>query len=268
MTSSKSKLAGECFLRSHDYRWLVHRWKTAARDAGLRLSRIGTSGDHAVYMLRSKAPPSGAFRLYLSAGIHGDESATTEALLSWVARKTTRLRNMDLTIFPCLNPWGLAHNKRTDAEGIDLNRCYNHPKAVPHIAAQCEIIHRMHFDLALILHEDYDARGAYVYETSAARPHLAEEILHAMNLHVPRDSRRMIDGSRARKGVIRRRVACDTLPEWPEAFFLHFGHASRTFTIETPSEEAIEKRVAAHRAAIESAIAACKRHLCNRPRHS
>jgi hypothetical protein len=33
----------------------------------------------------------------------------------------------------------------------------------------------------------------------------------------------------------------------PEAFRLHLRHADRTFTLETPSEESLEMRVALHR---------------------
>lgn len=265
MTSSRSKPAAEDHSRSHDYPWLVRRWRNTARSAGLTIARIGTSGGHDVIALRSKSLKPGTLRLYLSAGIHGDESASTEALLSWVALNKSRCTALDLTILPCLNPWGLVHNKRTDAEGIDLNRCYHAPQSVPHLAAHAALIAGKRFDLALILHEDYDARGVYVYETSPKRPHLGETIITAMTRHLPADPRRRIDGSPAKSGVIRRRVTRDTLPEWPEAFLLHFEHADRTFTIETPSEASIEDRVAAHRAAIDAALSACKHHLSSRP---
>ena len=262
MTSSRSKPEAEDFSRSHDYPWLIRRWRTAARTAGLAMSSIGTSGGHEVFALRSKSP--GSFRLYLSAGIHGDESASTEAILSWVKTNASRLEDFDLTIFPCLNPWGLVHNKRTDADGIDLNRCYLVPDSIPHLSAQASLIAGRRFDLAIILHEDYDARGVYVYETTAKRPFLGESIIAAMGTHLPADVRRRIDDSPAKGGVIRRRVTRDTLPEWPEAFLLHFEHADCTFTIETPSEAAINSRVTAHRAAIDAAISGCKRHLSSR----
>ncbi len=265
MTSSKSKQAAEEFSRSHDYPWLVKRWKSAARKAGLGFSSFAQSGGFEIYWARSISASPGSLRLYLSAGIHGDESASTEAVLSWVSGNQHLLPSLDLTIFPCLNPWGLTHNKRTDDQGIDLNRCYKNPHTTPHIAAQCALIAAKHFDLAIILHEDYDARGVYVYETSATRPHLGEKIITAMERHLPHDPRSRIDGSRSRHGVIRRRVSPDTLPEWPEALLLHFGHADRTFTIETPSECSIHNRVASHCDGIDAAVTECKRHLCYRP---
>jgi hypothetical protein len=45
------------------------------------------------------------------------------------------------------------------------------------------------------------------------------------------------------------------MPEWPEAFLLHFHGAVRVFTIETASEFHIDSRVEAHVAAIDAAIA-------------
>ena len=40
----------------------------------------------------------------------------------------------------------------------------------------------------------------------------------------------------------------------PEALWLHLKHSNRTFTVETPSEFALERRVAAHIAVIEEMV--------------
>ena len=260
MTSSKSKRAVEdARLRCHDYPLLARRWRAIAKTAGLRVRPFATVSGHPVLHLESIRPPAGAPRIYLSAGIHGDEPAGCLALLEWVSANPRTARALDLTVFPCLNPWGLTHNKRTDEAGRDLNRCYR-DSAGSHTAAHIALLQNQRFDLALILHEDYDAAGCYIYETSARRPHLAETLLAAMAPHIPPDPRRLIDGSRAKNGVIRRRVTAETLPDWPEAFALHFFHAKRTFTIETPSELSIHARTAAHAAAIEAAIHAATLH--------
>jgi hypothetical protein len=54
-----------------------------------------------------------------------------------------------------------------------------------------------------------------------------------------------------RRRVERRRFA---RMGYPEAIWLHLEHSERTFTLETPSEFAIEDRVRAHVAAIEAAV--------------
>ena len=78
---------------------------------------------------------AGAPSLYVSAGIHGDEPAGVEGLIQWAEDSLPLLTGWNFSFFPCLNPWGLERNIRTDAEGRDLNRCY-HSRKVPQIAAQ------------------------------------------------------------------------------------------------------------------------------------
>jgi len=102
------------------------------------------------------------------------------------------------------------------------------------------------FEVAACLHEDYDARGFYLDEIAATRPHLGGEICRELTRIMPADSRSKIDGHTARGGLIRRRIRPDTLPGHPEAFRLHFHHAARTFTLETPSEESLPARVSLH----------------------
>ncbi|MFZ4775519.1 MAG: M14 family metallopeptidase [Terrimicrobiaceae bacterium] len=243
-------------LRSHDYPLLIRRWRRAAAAAGLTLQAFAKSGGYPIYCLSSKPSAKPRPAIYFSAGIHGDESAATEGLISWVEKNPRIIRNFHADIFPCLNPWGLVNNNRLDIRGRDLNRCYNKPH-VPQIRAQLKIFSQRRFDLALTLHEDYDARGLYIYEVPGKRPFWAEDLLIAASRHVPSDPRSSIEGRRAKNGIVRRKVSPDMMPDWPEALLLHFTHASRTFTIETPSEFSIDARVAAQEAVIGLAVKKC-----------
>jgi hypothetical protein len=162
-----------------------------------------------------------------------------------------------MLIFPCLNPWGLINNVRVDPRGRDLNRCFNR-KRVPQIRAQKKVLGKSRFDLALTLHEDFDARGLYLYEIPSIRPYWGEDILRAAASHIQPDPRSQIEGRRAKGGIIRKTITPDLMPEWPEAFVLHFSHAARTFTIETPSECSLANRVAAQAAIIACAVAKCR----------
>jgi len=243
-------------LCSHDYALLIRRWKKAAGAAGLKMGTFSESGGYPIHWLASAPPPKPMPSVYLSAGIHGDEPAATEGLLDWVEKNPRVLRKFRALIFPCLNPWGLVNNNRLDPRGRDLNRCFNKIR-VPQIRAQLKILRGQSFDLALTLHEDYDARGLYIYEVAGRRPFWAEDLLRAASPQVPPDPRSRIEGRKARAGVVRRRVSPDLMPDWPEAFLLHFAHAARTFTIETPSEFAIDVRVAAHRAVLDRAVKRC-----------
>lgn len=243
-------------LRSHDYPHLVRRWRKAAAAAGLKMEKYAESGGHPIYFLVSEPSSKRLPSIYLSAGIHGDEPAATEGLLAWVGQNARLVRQFRALIFPCLNPWGLVNNNRLDSRGRDLNRCFNKIR-VPQIRAQLKILRESRFDLALTLHEDYDAHGVYIYEVAGKTPFWGEELLRAAGCHVPADGRAMIEGRRAKNGIVRRKVSPDLMPDWPEAFLLHFAHASRTFTIETPSEFAIDDRVAAQMAVVDLAVKKC-----------
>lgn len=220
----------------------------------MRIEAFAEADGFPLLHIQTKRPQEGRPWFYFSAGIHGDEPASTEALLEWVLRNPLRARAMNLRIFPCLNPWGLVNNCRTDAQGRDLNRCYRAMSHSP-IAEHTRLAKANQYEVAVVLHEDYDARGVYVYETSPVRPYLGESIIAAMARHILPDPRKRIDSSKARGGVIRRRVGPETLPDWPEAFLLHFHCARRVFTVETPSEFHIDARVEAHVAAIDAALA-------------
>src|SRR5690606_35903953 len=108
-----------------------------------------------------KLQPTGG--LYISAGIHGDEAGSTEALIDWAEAHTAELRDLPLMIFPCLNPWGLVNNMRHDRHGYDLNRSF-HRDDLPVIHRWRELVSPYKFAISLMLHEDYDAQGLYLYE--------------------------------------------------------------------------------------------------------
>jgi hypothetical protein len=233
----------------------MERWlKVCGTESGL-ISGIFAEGDgYPLMVVESVEPDPGKPSLYFSAGIHGDEPAPVEALIGWAEENPGLLASLNLTIFPCLNPWGLERNIRFDSEGRDLNRCYNSRKFL-RIAAQREVLRGRRFDLAASLHEDYDAHGFYLYEIAATLPHLGESIRDALSGIMPADARSRIDGHRAHAGVIRRRIHPRTMHGHPEAFFLHFRHASRTLTFETPSEEALSTRISAQKAFLDAVTA-------------
>ena len=247
-------------VRTHNYPALIRRWECAAAAAGLEIRAFAESGGFPIYCLESRPSRDERPSLYISAGIHGDEAASTEGLIHWAEKNPRVIRKFRALIFPCLNPWGLANNCRLDPRGRDLNRCFNKSR-VPQIREQLKILGRSRFDLSLMLHEDFDAQGVYIYEVSGVRPFWAEKFLEATAAHLPRDPRRSIEGRRARDGIVRRKITPDLMPDWPEAFLLHFAHATRTFTIETPSEFSIDARVAAQMAVLDVAAQLCLREF-------
>lgn len=207
-----------------------------------------------VFAVEPKRPPAdGLPGLYLSAGIHGDEPASTEALLTWADRRARALARVRFLIFPCLNPWGLFNNTRRNEAGIDLNRGYLRGD-VPVIAAQKAVVAGRTFDAAMMLHEDFDAHGIYLYELPNKRPFWGEKLLAAGSKHVPCEPRARVEGRPCRGGLIRPRITPGEMLEHPEAFFVAFGPSQRSLTFETPSEFSLTARVCAHGAVLDELL--------------
>ena len=240
--------------RSHDYRFLIERWRNVARHAEVTLRRLVKADGCEHYYLRTKALGS-TDGIYISAGIHGDEPASTEALITWAENNPRVLIERPLLLFPCLNPWGLVNNTRGNMAGVDLNRAF-HRDDLPVITAVRQLVARRQFAAALMLHEDYDGQGVYLYEIQRVLPKWGEALLAAARPHLPTDPRTVIDGRKVTGGIHRRHVDRRVFARigYPEAIWLHLEHSARTFTIETPSEFALERRVAAHVAVIEECV--------------
>ncbi len=243
--------------RAHDYAWLIRRWRSVAARAGLVLRKYGEAAGHDLFYLCPGKLRQDVPAIYLSAGIHGDEPGATEGLLAWAEKNTALLRRINPLLFPCINPWGLVNNCRLDAEGRDLNRSF-HDTGVPQIVAHMTLLADQSFDLALMLHEDYDATGVYLYEIPIRKPWWGELMIEAASRHIEPDHRRRIEGRGARHGVLRPRLLDTTkLPGWPEAFVFYFRKTPRVFTVETPSEFHLDERVAAHVALVSQAVSLC-----------
>ncbi len=213
---------------------------------------ICSEAGYRVYAVRTKRLRKNA-QIYISAGIHGDEPAATEGLVTWAERNIDILRGVSCLLVPCLNPWGLVNNCRFDEAGRDLNRRFDRsPGAVP--AAMRKLLHGHSFEVALMLHEDFDGQGIYIYEVQEVKPYWGEALLQAASRNMPIDPRAKIDSRRARKGVVRRPVNPSLITLAPEAIYLHQHHARRTFTFETPSEFGISERVESQIALVDACV--------------
>lgn len=239
--------------RAHDYLLLVRRWRAVARRHGLVMRKFGEEAGYSLYYLFPRARRLSGADIYLSAGIHGDEPASSEGLIHWAESDGASLLTHNFLIFPCLNPWGLVNNVRTDSQQRDLNRSY-HLQEVMQTVAHLNILKGRRFDGALSLHEDYDAEGLYLYEIRGPLPTWGEAIRDAASAFVRVDERTKIEGRKSEKGIVRRRFNGLTMPLRPEALHLFIEHSCRVITFETPSEFAIEDRVAAQTAAIQAFV--------------
>ena len=241
--------------RCHDYRYLIQGWKRVARKLEAKLQPYCQyDGEILYYLARWSKKSQREIDLYLSAGIHGDEPAGPEALLQWAERNGAKLGRMNYLIFPCLNPWGIKNNCRYDSKGNDLNRSFRSGVKLQCILAWRKLLKNYQFQTALMLHEDYDAQGTYLYELNRTKKKLGEELIESARPWIAPEPRKTVDGRRCRNGLIRPAIDPKRLTLHPEAIYLYFHHTSRSITIETPSEFSLDCRVEAQVTMIEKAV--------------
>jgi murein peptide amidase A len=146
-------------------------------------------------------------RIGLFAGIHGDEPEGVHALVSF-------LRQLDaspelatgycLFAYPICNPTGFEDCTRHARSGKDLNREFWKDSTEPEVALlQSELVSHS-FDGIISLHTDDSSHGFYGFARGATlTQHLIKPALEAVEEFLPRNGDEVIDGFRARNGIIR-----------------------------------------------------------------
>jgi protein MpaA len=233
---------------------LAERLAVAARAGGFYVDRFGSARGYPLIALTKPASTDGRPSVYLSAGIHGDEPASPLALLRLLEAGTFDAR-ASWYLCPLLNPTGLAAGTRENAEGVDLNRDYRHGATVE-VAAHIAWLRRQPaFALTLCLHEDWEAKGFYLYELNPEkRPSLAGAMIAAAAEVGPIDPGEVIDGRPAIGGIIRPSDDPAGRERWPEAIYLRAHHTSLSYTLEAASSLPLEKRIAALSRTAEAAL--------------
>lgn len=195
-------------------------------------------------------------RLYVSAGIHGDEPAGPLAALE-LLRANDWPAHAELCLLPCLNPGGFPRNSRENARGQDLNRDYRHLEAAETRAHIDWLRRQSAFDAAFCLHEDWESHGFYVYEVNPdGRPSLAARMIEAVAPVCPIDLSPVIEGRDAQGGIISPNLDPNSRPQWPEAFWLLQNKTRLSCTLEAPSDFPLKTRVQALVAAVQAACRA------------
>jgi hypothetical protein len=193
-------------------------------------------------------------RIYISAGIHGDEPAGPLAALK-LLQENHWPDNAAIILLPCLNPIGFTLNRRENADGIDLNRDYRNPKSAEARMHIAWLARQPKFDFYLCLHEDWESSGFYLYEQNPDnQPSLAEKIIAAVGKVCPIDLSENIEGRAAHGGIIRPLINPQERPDWPEALYLISHKARQGYTLEAPSDFSLQTRVNALVASVNAVI--------------
>lgn len=232
-----------CATAAHAHGWVLEEIPVAS---GANLA--------AFKRLSSHSSATGAQRIYLSAGIHGDEPAGPLAALR-LLEENSWPHNLDLWFCPCLNPSGFDLNRRENRQGIDLNRDYLQLQSDEIRAHVAWLEKQPTFDLCLCLHEDWESHGFYVYELNLDnRRSLADSIVAAVREVCPIDLSDNIEGRPARDGIIRPETDPRSRPQWPEAFYLVSHKTQLSYTLEAPSDFAMSVRVNALVAGVNATL--------------
>ena len=241
-----------------DIRGVLREIETAAQNRDWALEVFHAADDFNWLALRCasslRTAPS-TRRVYISAGIHGDEPAGPLAVLQ-LLRDNSWPPHCEVVICPCLNPVGFARNTRENGQRIDLNRDYLHLRSSEVRAHTVWLERQPRFDMSLCLHEDWESHGFYLYELNPdAKPSLAEAIVTAVKEVCPVDPSEVIEGRPAQGGIIRPDVDPHSRPAWPEAFWLLQHKTRLSYTLEAPSDYPLEVRVKALIAAVKITLA-------------
>lgn len=204
---------------------------------------------------RATASP-GAPRVYLSAGMHGDEPAGPLAAARLLQENDWP--DAHLWLIPCLNPEGLRAGTRGNAQGVDLNRDYRTPQCAETVGHIAWLRRQPRFDLTLLLHEDWESHGFYTYEVNTGgAPSLARDIIAAAGTACPVDPSPVIDGRDiSEPGILRPVLTPEERPDWPEALWLIRHRSPLSYTLEAPSDWPMDARVEALKRAVRAALRA------------
>jgi hypothetical protein len=159
------------------------------------------------YLFRGPRGGDDPFRIGLFAAIHGDEPEGASALVHFLAglvRHPGLASGYWLFAYPVCNPTGYEDGTRHSWRGRDLNREFWTGSAEPEVdLLQREILsHDFHGLIAL--HTDDTSHGFYGFVRGATlTKHLLRPALDAAERVLPRNRGEIIDGFRAREGIVR-----------------------------------------------------------------
>jgi len=198
-----------------------------------------------------------SLRALISAGIHGDEPGGIESILNFLKNNEylDYINEWEITLLPCLNPYGYEFGTRTNHQGKDLNRLFK-LKNPPEEVIFAQAILETDFKLIIDLHEDNESHGYYLYQTGLSNKYekIGLEILNSLEGIMPINLETEIAGSQADQGIIGKELEILSMDWWPLALYGLSKGTQMCLTLETSSLFDMETRVHAHLTAIKTAF--------------
>jgi murein peptide amidase A len=250
------------------YDELAAAWR-ALRVLGVRVREVACVGAPRTLLFAEYGDPHG-LPIQLSAGVHGDEPAAPWALLSLVRDGLLDAR-FSYRIWPCLNPTGYVARTRVNAEGHDINRSFSRGGQTPESRAVLTANRDRKYLLAIDLHEDFEAEGAYVFEPL---PDALSPSAYALQIVAALDDaglpvQHLHDGFelgtppadgplyRLARGAVLVDAPAETRAfhgSMPGSLALLYRGTSAVLTVESPAPRPWDVRLATHRVAVTTAL--------------
>jgi hypothetical protein len=146
-------------------------------------------------------------RVGIFAGVHGDEPEGVHAIIQFIRlleAKPELATGYYLSFYPICNPTAFEDGTRLSRRGKDLNREFWKNSAEPEVRLLEAELQSRSFQGLISLHTDDTCDGFYGFVRGATlTKHLIEPALRAAEKLLPRDERTVIDGFKARNGVIK-----------------------------------------------------------------
>jgi len=197
-------------------------------------------------------------KVFLSGGVHGNEPAGAEAAVRFVealSESPGKYAGVAFDIFPLVNPWGWAHNRRRNQQGLDVNRdfaSFNSQEG----ALIRDFVQDKRYDLAIDHHEHPGGHGFYLYQIASDEAPLSRRVIaHQRDRGHPIEQNVRMVIFKTRDGLMR-------IPGWSLPFakigrmlsmtnYLRMQGNPRVYLIETPTTADFEDRVSMHEGARE-----------------
>jgi hypothetical protein len=234
-----------------------------------KIGRVGNSAEqYDLYQIkRGKGK-----KVLLTGVVHGDEPAGVYAIIDFFQNHIHEFeKDFEFTAFPCVNPWGFQHFTRGNAFNLNLNREFKQDASAEETRLIMPLLEEYVF--AMDLHEtwpestrieDDEPKGAdpnefYLWEicenTAIRVGSKIVKNIEEIGLPVCKWSR--IYGDKNNGGVIWYPEDCGTNCYATGTSFdsyLAANHTKQAFTIETPRDWPLKKRVLAHVISIKTAL--------------
>ncbi len=174
---------------------------------GARFEVNGESYELPRYLFVGPRGGDNPIRIGVFAAIHGDEPEGARSVVQFVRlleQSPEIARGYCLFLYPVCNPTGYEDGTRCSRRGRDLNREFWNHSSEPEVQLLQSELYSHAFDGIISLHSDDTSHGAYGFVGGATLTRsLLEPALAAANEILPRNDLGIIDGFRAKNGVIR-----------------------------------------------------------------